>query len=121
MLGPADKVTESLLQQSNGCAASFNLLIPLKPIPARLVSEKLKLLFNSCLECTVLLAQMKDKPYLELNRNLWRNLLARVECEESVSKPEMLAWMQENLSALVKLVSWECREGWFGGGKKGKA
>ncbi|XP_038108348.1 microtubule-associated protein futsch isoform X2 [Culex quinquefasciatus] len=103
MLGPADKVTESLLQQSNGCAASFNLLIPLKPIPARLVSEKLKLLFNSCLECTVLLAQMKDKPYLELNRNLWRNLLARVECEESVTKPEMLAWMQENLSALVKL------------------
>lgn len=113
MLGPAGRVTDTLIQDvcesnsgKNG-AISFTAGLNGEKtiISPKLFSLKAKLIINSCTECTVLFSQMKDKDYMELNRCLWKNLLARVEQEQAISRVEMFSWIRENLNALISLVS----------------
>lgn len=104
MLGPAGKITETLLREDG----LTNFLVPFNDdtiISPKLFHLKAKLIINSCTECTVLFSQMKDKHYLELNRCLWKNLLGMVEQEKSIPRSEMYGWIQENLTALISLVS----------------
>ncbi|XP_021709370.1 telomere-associated protein RIF1 isoform X2 [Aedes aegypti] len=111
MLGPAGRVTDTLIQDvcesnsgKNG-AISFTAGLNGEKtiISPKLFSLKAKLIINSCTECTVLFSQMKDKDYMELNRCLWKNLLARVEQEQAISRVEMFSWIRENLNALISL------------------
>ncbi|XP_055600357.1 telomere-associated protein RIF1 isoform X2 [Uranotaenia lowii] len=118
MLGPAPKITETLLAgtgiggTSDSQDPDKNGLISFNPpsaaaaehiISAKLFSQKTKLIINSCTECTVLFSQMKDKNYLELNRCLWRNLMNMVDQEVTTPRADMLGWIRENLAALISL------------------
>ncbi|XP_062562298.1 telomere-associated protein RIF1 isoform X2 [Armigeres subalbatus] len=111
MLGPAGKVTESLIQEACGSNSAKNGAIKFTVtssadkiiISPKLFTLKAKLIINSCTECTVLFSQMKDKDYMELNRCLWKNLLAKVEQEQTITRIEMFGWIKENLNALINL------------------
>uniref|UniRef100_A0A182YE69 Rif1_N domain-containing protein n=1 Tax=Anopheles stephensi TaxID=30069 RepID=A0A182YE69_ANOST len=68
-----------------------------------LFSAKARLIVDSCTECTVLLAQMNHLDYLQINRCLWNNLIRRVTAATTVAKNDMLQWIKEDMSALLKL------------------
>ncbi|XP_058459827.1 telomere-associated protein RIF1 isoform X3 [Malaya genurostris] len=107
MLGPASKITDTLLQEANGTGKhvliNFDVTDKHAIISPKLFTSKAKLIINSCTECTMLFSQMKDLNYLELNRCLWKNLLSMVEQEKTIPRSEMLDWVRENLNALLNL------------------
>ncbi|XP_053674862.1 telomere-associated protein RIF1 [Anopheles nili] len=72
-------------------------------ISSLLFSMKSKLIIDSCIECTVLFAEMKHLDYLSLNRCLWNNLIDRIIEEKTIPKHEMLQWIKEDMDSLLKL------------------
>ncbi|XP_065090642.1 uncharacterized protein Rif1 isoform X2 [Ochlerotatus camptorhynchus] len=110
LLGPAEKVTETLHHDVSSGGAKNEVKSFGGPtsgdktiISPKLFTLKAKLIINSCTECTVLFSQMKDKDYMKLNRCLWTNLLAMIEQEKVIPRSEMLGWITENLAALISL------------------
>ncbi|XP_050090676.1 uncharacterized protein LOC126574489 [Anopheles aquasalis] len=104
LLGPAPEITKTLLTLDG--AENKNPLVFAcsdkgMAISAQLFRAKVKLLLNSCTECTVLFSQMKHLNYLELNRCLWRNYIARAEKLES--RGEVLHWFRDDMTALLNL------------------
>ncbi|XP_049544971.1 uncharacterized protein LOC125956804 isoform X2 [Anopheles darlingi] len=105
LLGPAPEITKTLLTLDGG-ADNKNPLVFACSDKGMVISDplfraKVKLLLNSCTECTVLFSQMKHLNYVELNRCLWRNFIARAE--ELESRGEVIQWFRDDMTALLNL------------------
>ncbi|XP_035899232.1 telomere-associated protein RIF1 [Anopheles stephensi] len=105
LLGPAPAITRSLVTSpdSGGLQLPFDFPESGMAISDTLFSAKARLIVDSCTECTVLLAQMNHLDYLQINRCLWNNLIRRATAATTVAKNDMLQWIKEDMSALLKL------------------
>uniref|UniRef100_A0A182W8B7 Telomere-associated protein Rif1 N-terminal domain-containing protein n=1 Tax=Anopheles minimus TaxID=112268 RepID=A0A182W8B7_9DIPT len=105
LLGPASNIAKTLLTCSDSCGSQLSFTFPENgmAISDTLFSSKAKLMIDSCMECTVLVAQMQHLDYLKINRCVWNNLLRRINAETTVPKIEILQWIKEGMNALLKL------------------
>uniref|UniRef100_A0A182FBK9 Rif1_N domain-containing protein n=1 Tax=Anopheles albimanus TaxID=7167 RepID=A0A182FBK9_ANOAL len=105
LLGPVPEVAKTLLtldETDNNNPLVFACNDKGMAISTPLFRAKVKLLLDSCTECMVLFSEMKHLNYLELNRCLWRNFIARAENLES--RGEVLQWFRDDMTALLNLV-----------------
>ncbi|XP_052889457.1 telomere-associated protein RIF1 [Anopheles moucheti] len=105
LLGPAPDIAKTLLTCSDSCGTQLPFDFPVNgmAISDTLFSSKAKLIIDSCIECTVLLAQMQHLDYLQINRCVWNNLINRICTETTLPKTDMLKWIKEDMNALLKL------------------
>uniref|UniRef100_A0A182R8X4 Telomere-associated protein Rif1 N-terminal domain-containing protein n=1 Tax=Anopheles funestus TaxID=62324 RepID=A0A182R8X4_ANOFN len=105
LLGPASEISKTLLTCSDSCGTQLPFDFPMHgmAISDTLFSSKAKLIIDSCIECTVLLAQMQHLDFLQINRCVWNNLIKRISAETTVPKIDMLQWIKEDMNALLKL------------------
>uniref|UniRef100_A0A182K582 Telomere-associated protein Rif1 N-terminal domain-containing protein n=1 Tax=Anopheles christyi TaxID=43041 RepID=A0A182K582_9DIPT len=106
LLGPAPEISKTLLTcpENSDTKLSFEFPQNGMAISDILFSTKAKLIIDACIECTVLLAQMKHLDYMTVNRCVWNSLISRMKNEKTVPKKEMLQWIKEDMNALLKLV-----------------
>uniref|UniRef100_A0A182NVC4 Rif1_N domain-containing protein n=1 Tax=Anopheles dirus TaxID=7168 RepID=A0A182NVC4_9DIPT len=105
LLGPAPEISKTLLIKKDNSSVPLTFEFPENGMVVSdlIFATKTKLIIDSCIECTVLFAQMKHLDYLQLNRCLWDNLINRINAEKTVPKADMLHWIKEVMTALLKL------------------
>ncbi|XP_053658738.1 telomere-associated protein RIF1 [Anopheles marshallii] len=105
LLGPSPDIAKTLLTCSDSCGTQLPFDFPVTgmAISDTLFSSKARLIIDSCIECTVLLAQMQHLDYLQINRCVWNNLISRICAETTIPKTDMLKWIKEDMNALLQL------------------